>query len=25
LGEQDCVSMGAVQGGKEVRMSNTVC
>jgi hypothetical protein len=25
LGEQDCVSVRAVQGGKEVRMSNTVC
>jgi hypothetical protein len=25
LGEQGCVSMGAVQGGKEVRMSNTAC
>jgi hypothetical protein len=25
LGERDCVSMAAVQGGEEVRMSNTVC
>jgi hypothetical protein len=25
LGDQDCVSIAAVQGGKEVRLSNTVC